>query len=66
LILYKIGQGHILNQYGKYSNLEIRLFFWEKLISNGYNKVTRLLFITKLKQKFGFEKNRGQIFLFSK
>jgi hypothetical protein len=27
LILYKIGQGHILNQYGKYSNLEIRLFF---------------------------------------
>jgi hypothetical protein len=26
LILYKIGQGHILNQYGNSSNLEIGLF----------------------------------------
>jgi hypothetical protein len=62
LIHYKIGQCHILKQYGNSSNLEIGLFFLEKSISNGYNRAIRLLFITRLNQKFGFEKNRPKYF----
>jgi TPR repeat protein len=66
LILYKIGQGHILNMFGNQSNVETGITFLEKSISQGYKRAIRLLCITKLKQRFGFEKRKRQLFQLSK
>jgi TPR repeat protein len=65
-ILYKIGQGHILNQFGNSSNIETGISFLEKSVNQGYQRAIRLLCIMKLKMKFGFEKSTHQLFLLAK
>jgi hypothetical protein len=65
-ILYKIGQGHILNMFGNMSNVGAGISFLEKSIFQGYKRAIRLLCITKLKQKFGFHKKKRELFQLSK
>jgi hypothetical protein len=64
--LYKIGQGHILQQFGDHSNLHKGIFFLEKSILAGYRRGIPLLCLFKLKILFGLDKTKHQLFLISK
>jgi TPR repeat protein len=65
-ILYKIGQGHILRFFGNQTNFTQGIEFLEKSILAGYRPAIRLLCISQLKVRFGFDKTKSQLFKLSK